>query len=554
MLLPRSRPLSISLSVLAVAAMLLAPATALAHKGHGGHGALARDARDAECAAAATTSKTQGRSCRTKGNAWKVFLESGNTVLTHGVDAKTEVAAATGAPGVAASGTMADIACTANGVARTRVIYARASNVADASATNIPAVRSAIYGASKLLDWERKTVDPNGSTRLKVACNGDGSLEVISVVLPTPLSSTNFSTIVSDLENMGFSYPDNHAVYFEGRLPGCSGCAGQGTMYMDDIPGADNYSTWGGLFAISYGYLDASVFLHEIAHNQGAVQESAPHASGYGHCNDGTDIMCYPDGGYTSNYTSTTCANSPFDCGHDDYFSPFPAAGSYLATHWNLALPANPFLVVVSGGGVGATPPPPPAPADTVAPTAPASVTATVKTATSIQLNWTVATDNLGVTGYKVWGKVSGQSSWSFVGTGTANSGSVGGLQTGTSYTFAISAYDAAGNESAKTSSAAVTPRDTTAPAAPGGLKVNSRTASSISLGWNAATDNIGVTAYKVWRRTPSGGWTLLATIPGRTFTNVNLTKKTGYTYAISAGDAAGNWSPKSAWVTGTTM
>ena len=41
---------------------------------------------------------------------------------------------------------------------------------------------------------------------------------------------------------------------------------------------------------------------------------------------------------------------------------------------------------------------------------------------------------------------------------------------------------------------------DTTPPSAPGNLRVTGTTASSVSLAWNAATDNVGVTGYDVYR------------------------------------------------------
>jgi hypothetical protein len=86
-----------------------------------------------------------------------------------------------------------------------------------------------------------------------------------------------------------------------------------------------------------------TVMLHEITHNLGAVHHSAPHSTPAGHCWDGYDVMCYQDGSSgTQPYTTSVCPSVAgaisqiYDCGHDDYFNPDPAPGSYLATHWNV--------------------------------------------------------------------------------------------------------------------------------------------------------------------------------------------------------------------------
>ncbi|RCG31107.1 hypothetical protein DQ384_10105 [Sphaerisporangium album] len=89
---------------------------------------------------------------------------------------------------------------------------------------------------------------------------------------------------------------------------------------------------------------------------------------------------------------------------------------------------------------------------------------------------------------------------------------------------------------------------DTQAPSVPGNVRVTATTGSSISLAWNASTDNIGVTGYKVYE-----GNTAVA-IPGENAATISgLAASSSHTYTVTAVDAAGNESARSAAVTGTT-
>ncbi|MEU6593752.1 carbohydrate binding domain-containing protein [Streptomyces sp. NPDC046881] len=89
---------------------------------------------------------------------------------------------------------------------------------------------------------------------------------------------------------------------------------------------------------------------------------------------------------------------------------------------------------------------------------------------------------------------------------------------------------------------------DTQAPTAPSGLASTGRTSSSVSLKWNAATDNVGVTAYDIY----SGADRLLS-VSGTSATVAGLSPSTSYTFTVKARDAAGNTSPASDAVTVTT-
>ena len=89
---------------------------------------------------------------------------------------------------------------------------------------------------------------------------------------------------------------------------------------------------------------------------------------------------------------------------------------------------------------------------------------------------------------------------------------------------------------------------DTQAPTAPGGLASTGRTSSSVSLSWNASTDNVGVTGYDVY-----SGSSVVASATGTSATVTGLAASTAYTFTVKARDAAGNTSAASAPVSVTT-
>ena len=79
-------------------------------------------------------------------------------------------------------------------------------------------------------------------------------------------------------------------------------------------------------------------------------------------------------------------------------------------------------------------------------------------------------------------------------------------------------------------------PGDTQAPTTPGNFRSPSATGSSVSLAWNSATDDVGVTEYAVYR-----GGNLVGTGLGTTRTVTGLACGTTYSFAVEAADAAGN-------------
>ena len=183
--------------------------------------------------------------------------------------------------------------------------------------------------------------------------------------------------------------------------------------------------------------------------------------------------------------------------------------------------------------------------ADTQPPSVPTGLKATAVSSTRIDLSWNAATDNVGVTAYKLY--LGGN----LVATLGNVTGSTRKVNPSSHYTYAVAACDGAGNCSAPSVAAqATTPAtaDVDPPSVPTGLAATVVSGTRIDLSWNAATDNVGVTAYKVYL-----GATLVGTLGNVTSSTRKVTPAGTYTYTVAACDAAGNCSAPSTAARATT-
>ena len=178
------------------------------------------------------------------------------------------------------------------------------------------------------------------------------------------------------------------------------------------------------------------------------------------------------------------------------------------------------------------------------APTVPAGVAAVAVSSSQINLTWTASTDVAGVTNYKVYRNAVQAAAPA----GTAYSDV--GLASSTVYSYAVSACYAAlcSAQSAPVSTKTLALIDTQAPTVPTGLAAAAVGSSRIKLSWTAATDNVGVANYIVYRNAVQA-----AAPAGASYTDSGLAASTVYSYTVSACDAAGNCSAASSAAGATT-
>ena len=287
-------------------------------------------------------------------------------VCSHGADPATDNNGHAIFP--ADAGPVPPAPCTDDGAKTNKieVLYGHPSDTPNNYAASLTAIRNAVAFADSYFEGS----DAATSQNLRWLCDATGQVVVHNVTL-APIGSDGlytFSDMYGSLATgkgngkkaTGFRAKDRIYVTFVDGIAAVYPYCGQAQMDRDDSPGLSNRSNIGPAFAlIGTDCWNGTTTLHEIGHNLGAVQMSAPHTSGAAHCYDEIDVMCYNDGGSyflgpdgtdgtaDDRTVQIVCADplgtlldpsdKQFDCNQDDYYDPSPAAGSYLATHWNVA-------------------------------------------------------------------------------------------------------------------------------------------------------------------------------------------------------------------------
>jgi chitodextrinase len=178
------------------------------------------------------------------------------------------------------------------------------------------------------------------------------------------------------------------------------------------------------------------------------------------------------------------------------------------------------------------------APQETTVPSIPTNLAFSNLTGTSAAVKWDASTDNVGVTGYNVY--VNGV----YNKTTTTRATTITGLTGSTSYSITVLAYDAAKNRSARSTALNITTLDNVKPTAPTNVASSNVTKTGARVTWTAATDNVAVTFYNIYR---NGAY--VATVSGTTtaYNLSGLTAGTTYSVTVRAIDAAKNFTNSTA-------
>jgi chitodextrinase len=182
---------------------------------------------------------------------------------------------------------------------------------------------------------------------------------------------------------------------------------------------------------------------------------------------------------------------------------------------------------------------------DTAPPSAPQNLRTTSVSSSQVSLAWNASQDDQSLAGYRVYRDNT------LVTTTSQTSYTNSALSSNTTYQYRVEAYDAAGNSATSTTLSVTTSAntsDTTAPSVPTGLAITSNTSSSVSISWNASTDNVGVARYYIYRNT-----TQIGNTTSRNYTDSTVSASTTYQYRVAAADAAGNLSAQSTALSVTT-
>jgi hypothetical protein len=238
--------------------------------------------------------------------------------------------------------------CDGNGVSgkRVQVMYVHAADTPDRYSEFVDSFRG--WAAEGDAVYQNSAQETGGMRYIRFVHDADCRITVLRITVSST-GDDNFWNLTDELKwQLGFTDPDRkYLVFLDRNHPDICGQADvipwRADPTADDPNPADNpnNNTYG--FAVIYnGCWSSNVTIaHELGHTFGAVQGTSPNHSQWDHCTDEWDVMCYDDGSDSRFVLTYPCPdyshNERLDCNHDDYFSTNPPAGSYLATHWNIA-------------------------------------------------------------------------------------------------------------------------------------------------------------------------------------------------------------------------
>ena len=245
---------------------------------------------------------------------------------------------------------------TANQGARVQVVYLRKPSQPALNSERTVYLQDVATASSTIMDYS--AAKTGGSIKVRWVRESDCKISVKEIVAAQNANLSTFAGAQKAMEDAGRSSGDRKYMVFlnsnhtSWNAAASTGACGYGTIYrgimFSDGPAQNNINnTRTGYGFIWYGNNRscwiAPIALHELVHNLGAIQDTAPNSTGAGHCTDGYDLMCYNDGGPKGNlYRNTACSSVGnmyvMDCGNNDYFHSNPAGrNTYLSTRWNVA-------------------------------------------------------------------------------------------------------------------------------------------------------------------------------------------------------------------------
>ncbi|HEX8762427.1 MAG TPA: hypothetical protein VF733_01585 [Candidatus Saccharimonadales bacterium] len=421
------------------------------------------------------------------------------------------------------------VPCYGDGTSGNRIqaIYAVASDKPDRYAQLLPSFRNWAGYVDAMIDKSAQKTGAN--LHAKWLTDSSCQLDVAKVVM-TPTGDDSFGDTINAVAEAGFDQSNRKYLIWTDDDWYC----GIGTIVDDDRKDPFINGNNGGP---SYSRVDrpcwgnsSSAELHELFHNLGAVQNSAPHTTGFFHCKDAYDVMCYKDDPTTKlQYLCPVDHAALLDCNNDDYLHSHPPEGSYLASHWNTF--DSGFLYAKI-------------PENMTPPTNPANLTGKATTA-GIVLSWIASTDDEGkpVT-YKLFRQAPGEK-MDLYGTTTATTFTDKNVKPGLAYSYFVVAYDPFNNASGQSNGITITfpttpppPPDTTPPPA---LTVSASDIATqgFKLNWTLPADKSDIKSIVVLLN--NNTWTTLSSTASSVNLCCALQPDTTYTARLKTVDPSDN-------------